>query len=379
MSNRIVQIWKRALKGVEFLFKRLVILLLRLFFTTGGGDTTEGPIRRILFLRFDKLGDMVSSLPVFETVSRARPEIELEVLASRSNRIFLENDSRISACWTYTKRPWQDIGMLRKLRKRNYDVIIDLICLDSVTSLFISQFTGRNVRRIGIGKKRFEKYYTEHVPLNPDGYEHIVDTTLKTLAYIGIDRSQFIGQAPLQLPGPTLERADSFIAALRDSSEPATASVIGINISAGKPNRIWKMENFVELIAKLSSTAEETIIVIFCSPNDRGRAETIQRLSGTPTHLLPDGLNILDVSALIAKLDMLITPDTSVIHIARQYNVPVVGMYPTHGRSSAQWKPYGQPDGLVEGGSACDIFDITPEQVYQEFLRVSQRIRQLVV
>jgi len=379
MSDSIIQKWKRALKGVEYLFKRLIIVLVRLFFTTGGGDDTERPIRRVLFLRFDKLGDMVASLPVFETLSQARPEIAIEVLASRSNRIFIENDSRISRCWTYTKRPWQDIGMLRKLRKRKYDVIIDLICLDSVTSLFISQFTGRRVRRIGIGKKRFEKYYTDHVPLNPDGYEHIVDTTLKTLTYIGIDRSQFVGQTPLQLSGPTLGKADDFLASLRENGERRAERVIGINISAGKPNRIWKTSNFVELIEKLSATSEKAVIVIFCAPEDRGRAEKIQRLAGACCHLLPDGLNILDVSALIAKLDTLITPDTSVIHIARQYNVPVVGMYPTHGRSAAQWKPYGQPDGLVESGSECDIFDITPEQVYQEFLRVSQRIRQVAL
>ncbi len=385
ITDLLILKYKRFLKGLEFIFKRLVMALLSLFFTTGpksASSTNSSEVRkykRVLFLRFDKLGDMVISLPVFETLASELPDLQIEVIASPSSRAIIAEDSRIRAIWLYTKRPWQDLRTLWMLRKRNYDAVIDMICLDSVTALFVSQLVGRNVPRIGIGKSRFAKYYTTNIPLYESNYAHIVDTTLSVLDALGVEKKGYVQQAPLATSAIDKQRASEFINSLHSSSEKlktndsTSTKIIGVNISAGKPNRMWGEKKFVELLNQLGESNPRNFISLLCAPNERALAESIKEKCNCQVELIPPRGSILQVAAIISHLDILISPDTSLIHVARQYDVPVVGIYPTHGRSLAQWSPYGQPDGVVLGGSACDIFDITVQQVFQEYSKVSAR------
>ncbi len=379
MANRITYSFKRVLKGFEFVFKRFVVWTLGLFFTTEPKSARNiksdaaSSAKRVLFLRFDKLGDMVVSLPVFETLSREAPNIQVEVLASPANQVIIAHDSRVSSHWIYSKRPWRDLSVLWALRKRQYDAVVDMICLDSVTALFISQFVGRKVMRVGIGKSRFAKYYTHNIPLNTTNYEHIVDSTLGVVGCLGIAEERFISHTPLATTKDAQVAADNFIMTLRGVDGATNKPLIGVNISAGQPNRMWGKDNFGELLERLMDSAPQPIVCLICAPPDRDLAESIRREIACEVGIVPAGLDILQVSALIERLDLLISPDTSLIHIARQYDVPVVGLYPTHGRSAAQWRPHRQLDGMVQGGSDCDIHDITPEQVMAEYRKVSGR------
>jgi ADP-heptose:LPS heptosyltransferase len=81
----------------------------------------------------------------------------------------------------------------------------------------------------------------------------------------------------------------------------------------------------------------------------------------------PEGYSIHEVSALLAGLDMLISPDTSLVHIARSFGVPVLGMYPRPEWNLNRWRPYGQAEGVVMSGDDGNIFDITPEQMIEGY------------
>ena len=63
----------------------------------------------------------------------------------------------------------------------------------------------------------------------------------------------------------------------------------------------------------------------------------------------------------------MITPDTSLVHIARAFNVPVVGLYCQYMKNFLLWKPYNQQYGSVVSNNNDDVFDITVDQVFNEF------------
>jgi ADP-heptose:LPS heptosyltransferase len=86
--------------------------------------------------------------------------------------------------------------------------------------------------------------------------------------------------------------------------------------------------------------------------------------------LVPDGLTLLEVSALISRLQLLISPDTSLIHIGRSFRVPVVGLYNRAGKNFRRWQPYRQLDGAVVGQHIDNLLDITPDQVMERVLHV---------
>ncbi len=79
------------------------------------------------------------------------------------------------------------------------------------------------------------------------------------------------------------------------------------------------------------------------------------------------------MSAIISRLDLLVTPDTSLVHIARSFKVPVVGMYPQLQWNLERWRPYGQKGGVVISNDDGHIFDITPVQVLAEVTKILAR------
>jgi ADP-heptose:LPS heptosyltransferase len=47
----------------------------------------------------------------------------------------------------------------------------------------------------------------------------------------------------------------------------------------------------------------------------------------------------MDAATIISSLDLLITPDTSLVHIACAFSTPLVAVYPDSPNAFIQWKP----------------------------------------
>ena len=92
--------------------------------------TTEFDIkntRNILFLRYDRIGDMVITTPVFRELKLAYPEINISVLASKLNRGVLINNPYVDKIYTNHKNNLLgDLPTLLKLRKMKFDVCVEL-------------------------------------------------------------------------------------------------------------------------------------------------------------------------------------------------------------------------------------------------------------
>ena len=50
---------------------------------------------KVLMLRYDRIGDMIITTPVFREFKSSFPDAEINVLASRSNSIILKNNPHV--------------------------------------------------------------------------------------------------------------------------------------------------------------------------------------------------------------------------------------------------------------------------------------------
>jgi len=53
------------------------------------------------------------------------------------------------------------------------------------------------------------------------------------------------------------------------------------------------------------------------------------------------------------------------VHIARAFNVPVVGLYTRARENYQHWHPYGQKGGTVISGDDYNLFDISVDDVFK--------------
>lgn len=377
------------LKSLEHGLKRVVFFLFRPFLRKGTSDLAyidPTNMRRVLFIRPEKLGDMIISLPVFHNLKVLYPHLELYTLCSPRNVAIVRDDKRLAGHFLYTKNAWRDFQTIRRIRRLKFDAVVDMICDDSVTSLFLTQFSSPSAYRIGIGKKWHRPYYDfnyvcrtgrglgSELPGSASGNTsgesdrgHVIDTTLKLLTAFGISTDNLETYVPPAISSAYYERADHFLNSLPGNGAGGN---IGLNISAGRPSRIWAEDKNIELIRRLLDKYPDSRIIVSSDPHERERAITIANNFPGRVYPISEHLNLLEVSAIISRMKILITPDTSLVHIARFFKVPVVGLYTRFGKNFEMWKPYGQDDGAVISNNDYNIFDISVDDVYNTAVRL---------
>src|SRR4030042_5898117 len=96
---------KSSIKTAEHAVKRLFFAAASPLLRKGRSDfrlIDPHHIKRILFIRPEKLGDMIISLPVFYNLKKLHPHLELYLLSSPRNCAVIEHDVGISRNFLYT-------------------------------------------------------------------------------------------------------------------------------------------------------------------------------------------------------------------------------------------------------------------------------------
>ena len=82
--------------------------------------------KNILFLRYDRIGDMVITTSVFRELKRVYPHIKIYVLASKKNKDVLINNPYVDKIIiNYKNNIFGDLSSLLKLRKQKIDVCVE--------------------------------------------------------------------------------------------------------------------------------------------------------------------------------------------------------------------------------------------------------------
>jgi len=353
------------LKNIEHGIKAMVFNLLKSFLKKGSPELFQldgHKMHKILFLRPEKIGDMLSTFPVIDALKNNFPHLKISILASPKNIALIKNDPRFDKIYIYHKRIWRDLFQLRQIRKENYDCVIDMICNDSVTALLISQYCVKDCPRIGVEKVKYGGFYDFKFNNNSD---HIIDNTLETLTAFGINPASASGFAPPYIGKKDFKLAEDYFDQYK-TGHPLIKK-IGFNLSAGSPTRILSNDKLLEIISPILALNNDYHIFLFTTPGERGRAEEIMRNFKSRVNLIPQNMNLIQASALISKLDIMISPDTSLIHIARSLQIPVIGLYSQCQWNLLWWHPYKQREGAVLSSNNDNIHDISVDRILTTF------------
>ncbi|GEM_PF-302624 len=367
----------RTLKEFETQFKWLVIWLFLWIFRQGSSRKKRpfDPrlVSRVLFLRHDKIGDMVVTLSTFHTLKRFYPQIELGVLASRTNALVVKNDAAVTHVYVHHKTPHGLLQTFREIRKHNYDVVIDLMTGASVTSLILATVAAPGSHRFGVGKEAFARYY-DFYSLEWRNHEqklHISEVFRSTLIPFGIQLPQGVLDGKIQLSAAEKQRGKETADKIRDKR---FCRLVLLNPSAGKLDRTWASDKFVRLVGVISRAYPEVQFVVSYAPVEIKLAQRMAAAGTDNVSIVPQGLSILDIIALLPHIDLVISVDTSICHIAAELDVPLVALYSGNDVNFSRWRPFGKRVWAVRSPNPKGVDGITLEQMLTE---VEQRMREL--
>ena len=277
---------------------------------------------RVLYLRYDKIGDMILSTSLINTIAASHPTITLDVLASPANAPVLAGNPSVNSVLIWDKsKPSKYAQLVRELRQARYDAVIDcMILAPSTTTLLLMLASGAR-HRIGVGGGINDFALTLKIPASKTAVHHIEHSAVLATAF-GVNTELVDWKPKLSLSALEIEHAEQ---AWKAQDSPFTRRRrLLVNVSAGRPARRWPEERFIELLAHVRVSTASLNILLICAPADVERAERIAEESGvprTPTPALRDAL------ALVETADMVFTPDTSIAHAASACGKPAVILF----------------------------------------------------
>jgi len=306
---------------------------------------SAGP-RRVLYLRYDRIGDMILATGLIRAIASSHPLIELDVLASPGNASMLDGNPHVRSVRIFRRRARRSwLPLFRELRRARYDAVVDgMVLAPSLTTLLLMLAT-RARYRIGVGGRSNDFIYTHPVP-SPGPTAHIAAQSGATAAPFGVDVARADWTPRLYL---TLDERTHAEAAWSGTTGGRGVRVL-VNISTAQPRHRWPDDRFILVLRALAERHPAVHIRVTGAPAEAASVRHVARESGA----LPLDVPLREVLALVATADMVFTPDTSIGHMAAAFGKPHVVMLR---RRMEIFAPYGGSGRHVytEGASLAEL------------------------
>jgi ADP-heptose:LPS heptosyltransferase len=315
----------------------------------------------ILVIQIGRIGDMILTTPLFSELKKLFPNSKLTVLANLKNCDVIKYETTIDRILIYKKDVINIVKIITKLKKGRFDIWIDPKYGYSKTSEFLlkickpKQSYGYNFNKV---------IFSKAVPVF-DKPEHYINLCLNVLKCFNIDSADYENQKPIiQIP----EANQKKYAASRNPK------IIAINISAGSITRIWQKENWLKLVNEINQLHPEFEFIIIYMDREKAIVKYITDNYKDKNLKYFSSNDILEISDLISNVNLVITPDTSLVHIASAFNIPIIALYPNVKWNYERFSPKSDIQEIIISDSAKDIFGIKTEEVLNKFTNIIRRI-----
>ncbi len=282
---------------------------------------------KILLVNIKFLGDLVVSTPAIRSLRKTYPYAEIVLIVRKGFEEVFDNNPYINRIILFDpdlkgnnsfSKILSGINFIRQLRKEKFDVVISLHPADRVA--LWSWFSGAKTR---IAPSRQSLSFLINNKVNVDensiSYLEYYNKIVKTFN-VNIDSNK----TELFLSEEDISFAEEF---LKEKNILSEKIFIGIHPSASEPTKIWKSENFITLINKLS-VDEKLFMLIFEGPQDGNIITELKSKLTTNNSVFFIKQNLSKTFALIKFCKLFLTHDTGTRHIAVALDTPVLALLP---------------------------------------------------
>jgi len=316
----------------NFLLKGLLLFSGKNKLNKGDNSFKEGD--KILCIRLNRIGDALVTTPLLEQIKK-QLGLKIFVLASTSNRMVFDDCGCVDEVIQFQKGFKKFKALLKRIELENFSAIVDLHDDVSTTVSFLIALAKVPIK-FGLKKSNYV-IYTHTIEKPNPLTTHVIERNLALLALFGLPYDKNDINIVYTPSHASLEKAETFIR----NKFPSKKFLVGINISAGNEARFWGVEQYKKLYKFLSNYPVE--LLILCSTRDLRYAIQIA-VKNEPIYYSP---SFNEFAGMISKLDFLFTPDTSTVHLASAYIIPMFGIYVQYNTDDLPWTPYKSEHEIV--------------------------------
>ncbi len=285
---------------------------------------------RVLVVGPAWIGDMIMAQSLFKILRRESPRVEIDVLAPAWSLPLLDRMPEVhEALMMPLGHGELGLGkryhLGRELARRGYTQAI--VLPRSFKAALIPWFA-RAPRRTGYRGEARYGLINDMRALDRAGLPRMVQRYVA----LGLDAG---APAPVDVPRPALKMdADHAKRLMARFGLSARSPVVGFMPGAEYgPSKQWPLEYYVELAQRLGANGAQ--VWIFGSEKDRDTSEHIVAQAGCGINLC-GRTQLADAIDLIAQVDIAVSNDSGLMHMAAAVGVPLVAIY---GSSTPDYTP----------------------------------------
>jgi len=333
---------------------------------------------RIALIKPSALGDIIHALPVLTALRRRYPHAHITWVVNQVYAPLLHGHRDLNEVLSFDRRAsrrglraavrsW--LGFLSELRRRRFDVAIDLQGL--TRSAVMMAATGAK-RRVGLSTAREGATwtYTDVVSVADFNAIHAVDRCWRIAEAFGV------GDAAKEFPIPIPDEA-------RRWAESATHGYprpwLMLGPGARWITKRWPPEHFAALARRAWDSFGGTVFFVGGEEETPAALAVRRRLSG-PCRDLTGRTTLPRLAALLQRADAMLANDTGPLHLAAALGRPIVAPYTcTRVRLNG---PYPLQPGAIETTVRCRgsyikrcsrmicMAELTPERLWPPLAEV---------
>lgn len=329
----------------------------------GNNFIEDNNIKSILFLRYDgKIGDMIVNTLMFREIKKNYPEIKIGVVARGAAIDIIKNNPNVDEIYEYEKDREKIKKLAGKIKNEKYDLLIDFSEMLRVNQMMLINLCGARIN-LGLDRDDWDLF---DVSLKIRDYNsHISQLYLKVLKFLGLKNIE--------------SRYDIFPTDnLIEKLDLKEKKYYLFNPYAASKHRSFSNENIIKISKIILEKGFQKLIIVA----DKDKRESLKKIDFLQQDkiLIPETKNILEVAELIKKSNLVITPDTSIVHIATAFDRESICIYRKElgkeDRNSILWGPNSEKakvifvEEKIRDGEEVDINKIDLNKFEKEMERI---------
>jgi heptosyltransferase-2 len=290
--------------------------------------------QRILVIPLRYIGDTILTVPLIRNLRRIFPQAVIDLLASRTTAPLMETCPYLNHVLIEPKATGEKLALLKE---RQYDTVFLLRKSVSMAALCrlagVKQLIGYDKQRFPFGYKRWG-WFLHHQARYPS----LRTETPQPVSHLGLLSACGLEATDSHLELWTTSEDERRInTLLREASLDPDRPMAVLHAASASHGKQIELSKFSESLQKLNQAGYQLLAT--GTENDQAGYEALAQQAGVPLHNLAGKTSLRETFALYKRLRLLLTVDSSPIHLAAAAGVPqVVGVFgPTN---HLQWGPH---------------------------------------
>ncbi len=314
-------------------------------------------MRRLLFIRTDRMGDLLMSLPAIHAVRESFPEARISLLIQKELEPLLEKHPDVDQIFSWD--PGEGQGWVstfrwgRRLRPERFDAAI---VLNPTRFFHTAIFLAGIPIRVGYRRKSGFLLNRSIPDTKATRPLHETQYNLELVQLLGAKTASPIMELPDRQEAR--QQAHELLASHQIS---ASSHPIAIHPWTSNPAKSWPLDSFQQVADRLQAAGRS--ILIIGGPESRPLMET-WKISGASIADLVGQTPLQILPAVLRQCALLISNDSGPVHVAAAVGTPTIVVAPKeHGKTLNRWRPLGPGHRILLSSTVEDVVHSVQEQL----------------